>query len=468
MQDKSTMKIVYCLIGILTAHLSFGQNMATQLDAAIKKLESDEQFKHAIMSLYVVDSKTGQPIYERNAQLGLAPASCQKVVTSVSAFELLGKDFTYKTDIKIYKTADSINLFIVGAGDPTLGSWRWPQTKMSSIYENILSALKKKNIAVLACDVSIIENKFTYQPIPDGWVWQDIGNYYGAGAKAFNWHENQYDLVLSSGNAEGDLTEIKGFEPSSSKIPILNFITTGKKGSGDNAYIYSAPNSNSSFATGTIPPGQNKFIISGSMPDPALVFTRELKLNLNANGFTIDQGSNLNFLFQQRNTSSFETIQTIGSPSFDSINYWFLKKSVNLYGEAFVKTIAYEKTRSGSTDSGVNIIKIFWKERGIESSALNIIDGSGLSPANRVTTNALVTVMLYAKKQSWFPSFYNALPETNGIKMKDGYIGGVRSYTGYIKNETGTEYTFSFIVNNFDGSSGSVREKMWRVLDILK
>ena len=204
------------------------------------------------------------------------------------------------------------------------------------------------------------------------------------------------------------------------------------------------------------------------MPDPALVFTRELKLNLNANGFTIDQGSNLNFLLQQRNTSSFETIQTIGSPSFDSINYWFLKKSVNLYGEAFVKTIAYEKTRSGSTDSGVNIIKFFWKERGIESSALNIIDGSGLSPANRITTNALVTVMQYAKKQSWFPSFYNALPETNGIKMKDGYIGGVRSYTGYIKNKTGTEYTFSFIVNNFDGSAGSVREKMWRVLDILK
>ncbi len=468
MQDKLTMKIVYCLIGLLATHLSFAQNKATQLDAAIKKLESDEQFKHAILSLYVVDSKTGQPIYERYAQLGLAPASCQKVVTSVSAFELLGKNFTYKTDIKIYKTADSINLFIIGAGDPTLGSWRWPKTKMDAIYENILSALKKKNIAVLACDVSIIENKFTYQPIPDGWVWQDIGNYYGAGAKAFNWHENQYDLLLSSGNAEGDITEIKGFEPSSSKISILNFITTGKKGSSDNAYIYSAPYSNSTFATGTIPPGQNKFIISGSMPNPALVFTRELKLNFNANGFTIDQGSNLNFLFQNMDIPSFETIQTIESPSFDSINYWFLKKSVNLYGEAFVKSIAYEKTRSGSTDSGVKIIKNFWKDRGIESSALNIIDGSGLSPANRVTTNALVTVMQYAKKQNWFPSFYNALPETNGIKMKDGYIGGVRSYTGYIKNKTGTEYTFSFIVNNFDGSAGSVKEKMWRVLDILK
>ena len=156
------------------------------------------------------------------------------------------------------------------------------------------------------------------------------------------------------------------------------------------------------------------------------------------------------------------------SPPLDSINYWFLKKSINLYGEAFVKTIAYEKNKFGSTDSGIAIIKDFWSKNGIEKSALNIIDGSGLSPANRVTTNALVAVMQYARLQQWFPSFYYALPEMNGIKMKDGYITGVRSYTGYIKSKSGTEYTFSFIVNNFDGNPGTVREKMWKVLDILK
>ena len=163
-----------------------------------------------------------------------------------------------------------------------------------------------------------------------------------------------------------------------------------------------------------------------------------------------------------------KTLLTLSSPSLDSINYWFLQKSINLYGEAFVKTIAYEKTGFGSTDTGINIIKNFWSKNGIERSALNIIDGSGLSPANRVTTNALVTVMQYAKKQNWYSSFYNALPLQNGIKMKSGYIGGVRSYTGYLKSKTGVEYTFSFIINNYDGSPGAVREKMWKLLDILK
>ncbi|MEJ7675376.1 MAG: hypothetical protein WKF59_22375 [Chitinophagaceae bacterium] len=57
---------------------------------------------------------------------------------------------------------------------------------------------------------------------------------------------------------------------------------------------------------------------------------------------------------------------------------------------------------------------------------------------------ALVAIMQYADKQKWFSSFYYDLPEINGIKMKDGYINGVRSYTGYIKNKQGTRLYIFF------------------------
>ena len=130
--------------------------------------------------------------------------------------------------------------------------------------------------------------------------------------------------------------------------------------------------------------------------------------------------------------------------------------------------MAYDLTKTGATDSGVNIVKNFWNKKGIDPASINIADGSGLSPSNRVTTTALVSVMEYAKKQPWFPSFFNALPEINGIKMKSGSIGGVVSYTGYIKSKKGINYTFAFIVNNFDGSANEVRKKMWRLLDLLK
>jgi D-alanyl-D-alanine carboxypeptidase/D-alanyl-D-alanine-endopeptidase (penicillin-binding protein 4) len=48
--------------------------------------------------------------------------------------------------------------------------------------------------------------------------------------------------------------------------------------------------------------------------------------------------------------------------------------------KALIKTFAYEKNGFGSTDSGVVIVKTFWKEKGLDENELNIVDGSGLSP----------------------------------------------------------------------------------------
>ncbi|MEO7766733.1 MAG: D-alanyl-D-alanine carboxypeptidase, partial [Ferruginibacter sp.] len=224
-------------------------------------------------------------------------------------------------------------------------------------------------------------------------------------------------------------------------------------------------------ARGTVPISENGFTISGAMPDPPLIFIKRLKDYLEENGVQISGNSWTQSGHLVNNLPVKVPVihlDSILSPAFDTVNYWFLKKSVNLFGEALVKMLAYQKYRSGDTETGIAIIKEFWSKHGIEKPALKIMDGSGLSPGNRVTTQLLATVMQYARGRNWFPSFYNALPETNGIKMKDGYIGGVRSYTGYVKSRNGADYTFAFIVNNFDGDAGTAREKMWKVLNILK
>ncbi|HRI25586.1 MAG TPA: D-alanyl-D-alanine carboxypeptidase/D-alanyl-D-alanine-endopeptidase [Ferruginibacter sp.] len=450
--------------------------MQSRLSAAMKGLGKDEQFKHASLSLYVVDSKTGRIIIDRNSQLGMAPASCQKVITSVTAFELLGKEYRYKTEfgysgeIAGDHLKGSINF--TGYGDPSFGSWRYSGNKQAAILDQVYTAVTEK-LKIKSLDAVYIDNsRWGSQTMPRGWVWEDMGNYYGAGCSSFSWNENQYTIKLKPGKKEGDKVEIVTFIPYPG-ISMVNELTTGPRGSGDQAYIYSSPYASIGFIRGTVPAGEDSFFVSGSSTDGAYLFSNALLDKFEKAGITINQGaySMFNAFMNNQPYSVFTPGKTLGvfySPPFDSINYWFLKKSVNLYGEAFVKTMAYEKTGSGDTDTGISVIRKFWQEKGIERSALNMLDGSGLSPANRVTTHALVTVMQFARKQDWFTSFYNALPEMNGIKMKDGYISGVRSYTGYVKNKKGEEYTFSFIVNNFDGSAATVRQKMWQLLDILK
>ena len=234
------MKTVCFVISLLFFNVSFGQPANEQISKAIAELEKDSQFTHAIISMYVVDGKTGKVVYEKNAQLGLAPASCQKIVTSAAAFELLGKDYKYKTEFgydgNFKNGVLDGNLYIVGYGDPTFGSWRWKETNETFITKKIMDELRKSGIK--GAKNFIIDNtKWGTQTLPDGWVWQDIGNYYGAGCSAFNWHENQYDIVLKPGKKVGDPVEILSRAPDGI-IKIVSELKTAEKGSGDNAYVY--------------------------------------------------------------------------------------------------------------------------------------------------------------------------------------------------------------------------------------
>lgn len=460
---------------LLLSVCCFAQTVTQRIDKAIKQLQADPQMKHATMSLYVVETRTGKPVYALNEQVGLAPASTQKIFTSVAAFELLGKDYRYKTEVG-YDGAISAgtlyrNLIVVGYGDPTIGSWRYTQTKCDSILNYILTALNKAGIKKIDGDIILDNSKFSYQPLPSGWIWEDIGNYYGAGTWAINWNENQYDLLLKPGAKEGDAVEVTGTKPAFKNVTVNNLLKTGKDGIGDNGYIYMSPYSDKGFVEGTVPAGEKSFKLSGSLPYPAEQFGKELEAAL-INKAIIKDGHIVtaeNFKSSSMNTNNYEKLlATIYSPTLDSINYWFLQKSINLYGEALIKTIAYEKAGFGSTEKGVELLKDFWSKNGIEKSALNIVDGSGLSPQNRVTTDALVKALQYAKDKNWYSSFYNALPVYNGMHMKSGTIGGAKAYTGYHTSKSGVQYTFAIIINNYDSEGGSIVSKMYKILDELK
>ena len=468
-------KILIFIVCVFSGGHLFSQTIQARLKSAFQQFESDSQLAHAISSLYVIDAKNSEVVFDKNSQVGMAPASTQKVITSVTAFELLGNDYRYKTELaydgNIEKGVLNGNLFITSSGDPTLGSWRWGSTKPDSVFAEFMLALKKKKISKIKGKVFINAPKFSFQTTPDGWIWQDIGNYYGAGVWGINWRENQYDLVLKAGNKVGEGTEIVETIPELQGVVLYNQVKTAEKGTGDNAYIYMAPYSIRGFTDGTIPLGEKRFTISGATPNPPEQFASELKKSFDKNNIKIGNGIcfySEKQVNKQKLQSPVGTIFTHFSPSIDSIIYWFNKKSINLFGEALVRTLAYEEQAYARTDRGVAIIKNFWKQKGLDESELNMIDGSGLSPQNRVTTHSQVEILKYAKGRPWFLSFYHSLPEYNGMIMKSGTINDVKGFCGYHTSKDGIEYIFSFLVNNYNGPSSLLVQKMYKVLDLLK
>ena len=222
MQIKSP--ILFFLI--LASNFVYAQNKIQNLEKAFNNLLADEQAKHALTSLCVLDANTGKILFAKNEQIGLATASTLKTITAASAFSILGKDFQYQTSLGYSGSIMSDgtlkgNLIITGSGDPTLGSWRY-QNKENAVLLQWVAAIKAAGIKKI--DGSIIgdDRIFGTQTTPEGWVWQDIGNYYGAGTSGLTWRENQFDIHLRPGSNTSAAVTVVKTSPAMPYIQIKN------------------------------------------------------------------------------------------------------------------------------------------------------------------------------------------------------------------------------------------------------
>jgi D-alanyl-D-alanine carboxypeptidase/D-alanyl-D-alanine-endopeptidase (penicillin-binding protein 4) len=214
--------------------------------------------------------------------------------------------------------------------------------------------------------------------------------------------------------------------------------------------------------------GIGKTGISLALPDPAYETAFRLKdtlqrLNISVTGEPSTArrlnsvGKSVPKITQQLNV--------VSSPSLSEIVYWFNKKSINLYGEQLLKTMALKLGKTPTNNSSEVVIN-FWANKGVDKKALNILDGSGLSPGTRVTTLAMASILFQAQKEDWFAAYYNSFPDNNGMKLKSGSINDVSAYAGYYTDKNGNKYIAVININNYNG--GGISKKLFKVLDALK
>jgi len=469
------MKNFLFLILIFSIPSVCAQSLKLKIENAYKIFESDPQMKYASSSLSVLNAETGDVIYSVNGNTGLASASTLKTITSATAYHILGKDFKWETTLG-YSGSISSNgtltgdIIITGGGDPALGSDRYEQSRSELILKKWADALARAGIKNISGQIIADDHLFGTETMPGGWTWQDMGNYYGAGPSALTWRENQFDLHFKPGRV-GEPAELLRTDPEMSYLKIINEVKTGAPGTGDNVYAYSAPFSTVVYLRGTYGVDLKK-AISASVPDPAFDLAYRLQNKLRQLDIQVEKGVVTSRLMAANRKPFLPQTLIISihtSPALHEIVYWFNQKSINLFGEHLIKTFAWKEGKEITIAQGAEVVKEFWsKKLGIDPAAMNVYDGSGLSPANRITTMAMAQVLQSLKKEYWFESYYDSFPLYNNMKMKSGSISDVIAYTGYHTSTSGTAMVFSFIINNYNGSSSSIRQKMFRVLNTLK
>ncbi|MEJ2543877.1 MAG: D-alanyl-D-alanine carboxypeptidase/D-alanyl-D-alanine-endopeptidase [Calditrichaceae bacterium] len=477
MKHKMTKNIFISILFI--SNILFSQN--PKIDRLIRSKQSTANLKNATWSLYAAYVDNGQHIIDYQSQFTLTPASGLKLVTTAAALEILGEE--YQCITRLYYdgslSSDGIlkgNIYIRGGGDPTLGSDRITGSlPLDSLMITWVNTIKKTGIKNIEGSIFADALLFDYKRTPDYWSWIDIGNYYGAGPCALSINDNLYYLLFEPGKYAGQPAKVLATKPEIPGLTFINHMQTGPRFSGDNGYIYAAPGQFEALLDGTVPAGRMVFKIKGAIPDPALYTAQRLYQELINKGIIItDYPAKIK---NPHDYNSSKLIHTTVSPSLKDIVFIINKKSFNLYAEQLVKLIALSQNQTGSLENGLKIIENFLKDNSISTDGLALYDGSGLSRSNLITTKTMVELLKFMTKQSSFESYYNSLSVAgdeddegnfnsfgNGTviednaRIKSGFISNIRSHSGYVRDRSGRLIAFSFICNNYHGSTGTINK----------
>lgn len=212
-----------------------------------------------------------------------------------------------------------------------------------------------------------------------------------------------------------------------------------------------------------------------SVEFPEKVFTTRLKARLRNAGIIID-GKDIG-----------EGIRTPildhYSAPVDEIMRSCMMRSDNLFAESMLRTFGKLSGGDGSTVDAAERETKMWRKEKLPMDGVEIIDGSGLSRANRVTADFMGAVLSKMSDNPDYASFFplagqegtlkSFLSETDldsYIAMKTGSMKGIQCYAGYkIDDDYVPTHAVVVIMNDITGSRAKAKkaaEKM--LLDIFE
>lgn len=484
------MNLVLLLLGLSAPR---GQAQSTdslelgRLSDAVVELQNSELMRNGTLAFSLKSTRDGRILLGLNQQQSLPSASTLKLVSTATVLSVLGGDYTYKTyleyDGQILRDTLQGNLYLRGTGDPSLGSDRFKGYPGSAeLLTRWTAAVRKAGIRYIQGQVVVDPTYFDDKSLADTWVWGDLGNYYGAGVQGLNFNENLYRISFRAGRDVGDPTEVLRIEPEVPYLTLTNQVTSGEAGSGDQVYIYTSPLGDAVRLTGTVPRGVSSFTVKGAMPNPAFAtaywLSNALKIGNVGIAGSPDVLPNSTAIVPPR-----RVLDQYSSPTLRDLcqqtNWW----SINLYADAFLKTVGQRLNGKPTFDESVKSEAAYWRTKGADMRGFYVKDGSGLSPTGSLTAQNLTDILHAATQDKSFPDFYNSIAvvgETGtvrnigkrtkaagNVRAKSGSIEGTRAYAGYVVTKSGERLSFAVIAHKYLPDGGNEVSRALRELLVL-
>lgn len=447
------------------------------LQQAAEEFSRRPALADALVGIYAINV-AGDVLMDMDGERMLVPASNMKLISTGAAMHSLGPDYRYETSIGYDGTVeDGIlhgDLYIIGGGDPTLGSEDSIAVPLNTVFKQWKSFVEAAGISRIEGRVIGDGRFFSGMPEEETWLWNDIGTYFGTGVSGLSFYENVKDFHVSPGAGAGKDPEIRPGYPDTPWMTFKYACSTGKSGTGDMLYMYTSDLAPVAEIRGTFAADRAGKTVRCSNKYPeytcAYYFSKYLEsAGIECTGGAGDTGK-LSDYVRPVCGDSLSKIGTTYSPELKRIIFETNHASNNFYAETVFRTLGKEYCGDGSCDSSRAAVNSIMKELLAGNiSGVRVKDGSGLSRQNYVSP-AFFCMFLKAMMDS--PSFgdYAATlpcPGSSGtmkyvmasspaglkerILLKSGTMDGVRCYSGYVIPDRGTKketIIFAIMVNN--------------------
>ncbi|HKZ81988.1 MAG TPA: D-alanyl-D-alanine carboxypeptidase/D-alanyl-D-alanine-endopeptidase [Pyrinomonadaceae bacterium] len=465
-----------------------------ELQARIAEVLKRPELSAAMVGVKVASLETNRILFEENANKLLRPASNMKLYTVAAALDRLSPDYRFTTSVYARNSPDAAgtlrgDLTIYGRGDPSIAA-RFNNGDYLKAIDELAARIAATGLKRVEGDLVGDETYFTGPQYGSGWEWEDLQWWYGAEVSALTVNDNALDLFVKPGLDVGSPATITTGPPDP-LLTITNRVTTAPKGSRRDLTIHRGLGENVLNISGSIALDDSGYSAAVGISHPALLFVYLLRASLAQKGVivtgksrttgpvnhTLLNTAGASFTIDGNGSSSsakpaLVEIATMQSPPLSLIAAETMKVSQNLYTELILRTLGKVISPpvssipgNSSENAGIEVVKAFLKEAGINPEALVLTDGSGLSRNDMVTADATLALLTYMIRRPQANAFREALPiagvdgtlrnrfrgtaaESN-VRAKTGSLSSAASLSGYLTTAAGENLVFSIMVNNF-------------------
>jgi D-alanyl-D-alanine carboxypeptidase/D-alanyl-D-alanine-endopeptidase (penicillin-binding protein 4) len=441
--------------------------IAPSADPLFEKLDGmiSAKVRNGTWGAMVVSITRGDTLFARNAGTSLNPASTLKLYTTALAFEKLGPDHRFTTDVLVTGPVDgngTLNgdLVLRGGGDPAL-SRRFFKGDGNAPMRELARQVIDAGIRRVRGDIVGDDGAFEAKPVPDGWLQRYLHSSYAAPVSALSLNENIVSVVVTPGGA-GAAGRVR-LEPATTAINVSNAATT-RAGSRNAQLTVSGLDGGTIRVRGWIGASSQPRVYVVVVPEPARFATGAFARALADAGVALEGSARVG-----DTPVGAVAVTSLESPPLSELADVMNGESINHLAELIFRNVARRANPDGvgSATMGNALLRDFMLMRvGGSPDEVFAADGSGLSTLDRVTARSLVQLLSYAHHAPWSREFHGSLPiagreETLRLRMrqtaaqgnlhaKTGTTSDVVALSGYVSSRSGELLAFAFLYNGRD------------------